>query len=69
MVKLYALVQLGAGGLAGGFAAAATNPLDVVKTRLQLEGVGSSTRYGTMAVVRCTQVLSAMWYCLTAGRN
>lgn len=45
-------VQLGAGGLAGGLAAAATTPFDVVKTRLQLEGIGSATRYRTMAVVR-----------------
>jgi solute carrier family 25 iron transporter 28/37 len=43
-------VQLGAGGVAGGVAAAATTPLDVVKTRLQLEGVHSATRYGTIAV-------------------
>jgi solute carrier family 25 iron transporter 28/37 len=43
-------VQLGAGGIAGGIAAAATTPLDVVKTRLQLEGVHSATRYGTIAV-------------------
>lgn len=45
-------VQLGAGGIAGGIAAAATTPFDVVKTRLQLEGVHSATRYGTIAVVR-----------------
>ena len=44
-------VQLLAGGTAGAAAAAATNPLDVVKTRLQLEGVNSATRYGTTAVV------------------
>lgn len=43
-------MQLGAGGLAGGLAAAATNPLDVVKTRLQLEGLESATRYNTSAV-------------------
>lgn len=45
-------VQLGAGGIAGGLAAAATTPFDVVKTRLQLEGVHSATRYDTIAVVR-----------------
>ena len=32
------LTQLTAGAIAGGFAAAATNPLDVVKTRLQTDG-------------------------------
>lgn len=45
-------VQLVAGGLAGGTAAALTNPLDMVKTRLQLEGVNSATKYGTTHVVR-----------------
>jgi solute carrier family 25 (mitochondrial iron transporter), member 28/37 len=44
-------MQFGAGGLAGGLAAAATTPLDVVKTRLQLEGLGSATRYNTSAVL------------------
>jgi solute carrier family 25 iron transporter 28/37 len=43
-------VQLGAGGIAGGLAAFCTTPLDVVKTRLQLEGVHSATRYETVAV-------------------
>ena len=44
-------VQLIAGGTAGGMAAALTNPLDMVKTRLQLEGVNSATKYGTTHVV------------------
>jgi Mitochondrial carrier protein len=45
------LAQLTAGCAAGASAALLTNPLDVVKTRLQLEGVNSATRYGTTAVV------------------
>eukprot|EP00884_Botryococcus_braunii_P016663 jgi/Botrbrau1/3680/Bobra.0008s0009.2 len=45
------LAQLTAGSMAGASAALLTNPLDVVKTRLQLEGVNSATRYGTTAVV------------------
>lgn len=44
-------VQLLAGGTAGGTAAALTNPLDMVKTRLQLEGVNSATKYRTTHVV------------------
>lgn len=51
-------VQLVAGGMAGGTAAALTNPLDMVKTRLQLEGVNSATKYGTTHVVSATLVCS-----------
>eukprot|EP00198_Chlamydomonas_reinhardtii_P009992 XP_001699329.1 predicted protein [Chlamydomonas reinhardtii] len=41
-------VQLVAGGLAGGCAAAVTNPLDVVKTRLQ---TADPAKYGSAAVI------------------
>ncbi|KAG1672363.1 hypothetical protein FOA52_010981 [Chlamydomonas sp. UWO 241] len=43
--------QLVAGGLAGGIAGAVTTPFDVVKTRLQTEGVASKARYGSTAVL------------------
>lgn len=47
------VVQLSAGALAGAAGAACTTPLDVVKTRLQLEGINSSTAYNTTSVVGC----------------
>lgn len=49
------LVQLIAGGVAGGSAAAVTNPLDVVKTRLQLEGVNTATRYESTSFISVTK--------------
>lgn len=55
-------LQLLAGGLAGGLAAAATTPFDVIKTRLQLEGVGSATRYNTISVVSFGKMYSNVYY-------
>ena len=43
---------MAAGGLAGACAAAITNPLDVVKTRLQLDGVHSPRSTATGSMVR-----------------
>ena len=42
---------LSPGGTAGGVAAGITTPLDVIKTRLQLQGVHSPQRYSTSAMV------------------
>jgi Mitochondrial carrier protein len=49
-------VQLIAGGAAGGLSAAVTNPLDVLKTRLQTEGMLSHRRnLKSGAIVRLTE--------------
>ena len=62
------LTQLTAGGAAGGVAAAATTPLDVAKTRLQLEGVTSAARYDgrgavwpTLARIAREEGSAALW--------
>ena len=44
-------IQLTAGGIAGAMAAAVSTPLDVVKTRLQTEGVVSNTVYQSSSVI------------------
>eukprot|EP00210_Caulerpa_lentillifera_P009020 g8609.t1 len=48
-------IQLSAGGIAGAMAAAISTPLDVVKTRLQTEGVTSNTKYRNTGVVSVLQ--------------
>ena len=45
-------MQVTAGGLAGASAAAITNPLDVVKTRLQLDGIHSPRSVASNHIVR-----------------
>eukprot|EP00873_Tetraselmis_striata_P006082 jgi/Tetstr1/426346/TSEL_016658.t1 len=60
------LVEAVAGGAAGGIAAALTNPLDVVKTRLQTEGVQSRVVYSASAVQTLRTILAeegqaALW--------
>lgn len=44
-----------AGGAAGALASAVTNPLDVVKTRLQCQGVCGAKRYQSGAVLQALQ--------------
>ncbi|KAI5076263.1 hypothetical protein GOP47_0008328 [Adiantum capillus-veneris] len=43
-------VHLTAGGAAGALASIITTPLDVVKTRLQCQGVNGAERYGTNSI-------------------
>ncbi|KDD74418.1 hypothetical protein H632_c1328p1 [Helicosporidium sp. ATCC 50920] len=51
--------QLVAGGVAGATAAAATTPLDVVKTRLQLEGFRGGARYASGGVLNVARQIVA----------
>lgn len=51
------VIQLVAGGAAGGLSAACTNPLDVLKTRLQTDGMLKHRRaHSPTAMVRCSCV-------------
>ena len=50
------LANMVAGGVAGGTAAAFTTPLDMVKTRLQTQGVAGGIRYaGAVDAIRTIQ--------------
>ncbi|GMH40547.1 hypothetical protein BSKO_08451 [Bryopsis sp. KO-2023] len=62
-------IQLVAGGVAGGAAAAITNPLDVVKTRLQTEGVTTATKYSGNGVISTLRqiVQEEGWVALLRG--
>uniref|UniRef100_A0A6U9PY69 Mitochondrial carrier protein n=2 Tax=Picocystis salinarum TaxID=88271 RepID=A0A6U9PY69_9CHLO len=51
--------QLAAGGLSGASAAAVTTPLDVVKTRLQTQGVLNSQKYNTVSILAMLRKLYA----------
>lgn len=44
------LVHIGAGGAAGALASAVTTPLDVVKTRLQCQGVCGADRFSSSSI-------------------
>jgi len=60
------LVQMAAGGAAGGIAAWLTNPLDVVKTRIQTEGVHSRVMYSacewkTLRMIVQNEGYGALW--------
>jgi len=44
------LVHIGAGGTAGALASAVTTPLDVVKTRLQCQGVCGADRFTNSSI-------------------
>ncbi|XP_043696454.1 mitoferrin-like [Telopea speciosissima] len=44
------LVHITAGGAAGALAGAVTTPLDVVKTRLQCQGVGGADTFGSSSI-------------------
>lgn len=50
------ILDFAVGGIAGGMGSWVTNPMDVVKTRLQTDGLGAASLYGG-SVVQCAHAL------------
>eukprot|EP00252_Welwitschia_mirabilis_P026247 TRINITY_DN8522_c0_g1_i1.p1 TRINITY_DN8522_c0_g1~~TRINITY_DN8522_c0_g1_i1.p1 ORF type:complete len:331 (+),score=65.21 TRINITY_DN8522_c0_g1_i1:465-1457(+) len=51
------LVHIAAGGAAGALASAVTTPLDVIKTRLQCQGVCGADRYNGSSILNAAQMI------------
>lgn len=59
--------KLAAGALSGAVAAAATNPLDLVKTRLQVQGLRNASPIAVLRDLIATQGVGGLWRGTAAG--